>query len=261
MRVALYGATGRMGRELVACASASGAEIVNAFARRAKGEDLGTFHGTSAVGVQIEDAEGALDLADVDVVIDFSLPVACGAIFRAATESGTPLVSGTTGLGPEEERLLSALAEKAPVVWAPNFSQGVVVLKHVLHRAAKALGDAYDAEIVEMHHREKRDAPSGTALFLAEAAAEAKGLSKDDLQNGWPAKREHTAVGLHAVRGGTIVGEHTAILAGPGERIELTHRAGERAIFARGALRAARFVAAKRAPGRYTMEDVLGLAT
>jgi 4-hydroxy-tetrahydrodipicolinate reductase len=170
-------------------------------------------------------------------------------------------VIGTTGHGPEEKAELLALARRSPCVWAGNFSVGVNLLFALVRRAATVLGDEYDAEVVEMHHRFKQDAPSGTATRLLEIILAARDLDPRALRHGrhgLVGARSPKEVGVHALRGGDVVGDHTVIFAGPGERLELTHRASDRAIFAQGALRAAHWVVGQ-PPGVYDMQDVLGL--
>jgi 4-hydroxy-tetrahydrodipicolinate reductase len=177
-------------------------------------------------------------------------------------ENGIPAVVGTTGLSGEQKETLTGMAGRIPIVFAPNMSIGVNLLFKLAAIAAGALGESYNAEIVEAHHRMKKDAPSGTAIRLAEAVAEARDLSLDDnavyARHGMIGERGMKEIGIQTVRAGDIVGEHTLILAGPGERIELTHRAHSRDNFARGAVRAARWVIG-REPGLYSMGDVLGL--
>ncbi len=262
--VAVVGATGRMGREVIRALVSpdqpgGGFRLVAAVARSAQGVDAGTLAGIGPLGVAVRSDLAPLEGADV--VIDFSLPGAASALFSAAAERALPLVSGTTGLDASAEQALKALAAKAPVCWAPNFSQGVTLLMHLARQATVGAGEGFDAEIVEMHHRHKRDAPSGTAVRLAEVVGEAKGIGRDGWvqgRSGEVGARPQKELGVMALRGGTVVGEHTLILAGEGERIELTHRGEDRAIFARGAVRAAAWLRGQ-APGLYGMEDVMGL--
>jgi 4-hydroxy-tetrahydrodipicolinate reductase len=237
----MHGANGRMG---------------TAIARAiAESDDL-----VLAVGI---DQGGDLDaIAGADVVIDFSHRDATRAIAEACARHGKPLVVGTTGLAPETIAALDALGTKQRVVLAPNTSVGVTVLFHLAKEAARLLGDEFDAEIIEIHHGKKADAPSGTALRLAEAVAEGKHLDASAFvhgRTGMVGARPKKEIGIHAVRAGDVIGEHTLLLSGPAERIELVHRAHDRALFARGALRAARWVASPGAPGRYDMRAVLGI--
>jgi 4-hydroxy-tetrahydrodipicolinate reductase len=201
-------------------------------------------------------------LGACDVYVDFTTPAATAAAATAATRFGRAAVIGTTGLDAEAEAAVAALAAVAPVVVAANFSLGVNLLIGLVGQAAKVLGPDWDAEIVEVHHRHKRDAPSGTALALAHAIAHGRGVDynavKRHSRDGEVGPRPAGEIGVSAVRGGDVVGEHTALFLGAHERIELAHRATSRAIFAIGALRAASWVA-KRPPGRYDMQDVLGL--
>lgn len=265
VRVAMHGAAGRMGRAITGVLRDHPDATLVAAVDRADGpwigEDAGTLAGGSPMGLAVTaDVAGALDACDV--VIDFSAPEACAKLLGACAERSLPAVVGTTGLGAAEDAAVAALAKKAAVVLAPNFSQGVTLLFHLAAVAAARLGRDFDAEVVEMHHRRKVDAPSGTALRLAEVAARAKGLDPDRAlvraRDGQVGARADGEVGVVALRGGDVVGEHTLVLAGSGERLELTHRATDRAIFARGAVRAAQWVASQPA-GRYDMADVMGV--
>lgn len=203
-------------------------------------------------------------LNEADVIIDFSAPEALsGLLERHMAENATAaLVVGTTGLGAEEERLLDEIAARVAVLTAANFSIGVNLLLALAERAAASLGDDFDIEIVEMHHRRKEDAPSGTALALGEAVARGRGVElaevRQDGRSGRPGPRPRGEIGFHALRGGDVVGDHTVHFVSDLDRIELTHRAADRALFAAGALRAARWLDGRPA-GRYTMREVLGL--
>lgn len=211
---------------------------------------------------------GAVDQGDdpwaisvpIDVVVDFTAPEATLGYARFAAERGVPIIAGTTGLTPAQKSELTQLATRVPIVYAPNMSVGVNVLLDLVGRAVTALGPGWDAEIVETHHRHKVDAPSGTALRLAEAVAQARGVVLADHaryeRKGLIGERPATEIGIQTLRGGDVIGEHTVTLFGTSERIELTHRATDRAIFARGALRAARWVVDK-PPALYSMSDVL----
>src|SRR5581483_1859272 len=206
-----------------------------------------------------DDLEAAL--AKTDVIVDFSSHAATRAMLEAAVAAKKPVVLGTTGHAADEKKRLLALAAKVPCVWAGNFSVGVNALFALTRRAASVLGADYDAEVVEMHHRFKKDAPSGTAARLLEIIREERKLSADALRHGRAGitgERPPTEIGVHALRGGDVVGDHTVMFAALGERVELTHRASDRAIFARGALRAAQWVVRQK-PGVYDMQDVLGL--
>ncbi|WP_323797907.1 4-hydroxy-tetrahydrodipicolinate reductase [Nisaea sp.] len=197
-----------------------------------------------------------------DVVIDFTLPEVTVAHARIAAECGTAFVAGTTGLTPEQEADLAEVAKTIPLVYAPNMSLGVNLLFDLVKKVAAALDDSYDIEIVEMHHKRKIDAPSGTALGLGKAAAAGRGVSLAEKgvlsREGITGAREEGQIGFATLRGGDVVGEHTVIFAGPNERIELTHKAASRDIFAAGAVRAGIW-AARRKPGFYSMTDVLGI--
>jgi 4-hydroxy-tetrahydrodipicolinate reductase len=201
-------------------------------------------------------------LAAADVYVDFTTPAATAAAARAAAATRVAAVVGTTGLDTEAEAALSALAAVAPVVIAPNFSLGVNLMLGLAEQAARALGDDFDAEIVELHHRHKRDAPSGTAKAIAAAIATGRDTDLSRVATyeraGEVGPRREDEIGVFAIRGGDVVGEHTAYFFGDGERIEITHRATSRAIFAAGAVRAATW-AVNQPPGLYGMRDVLGL--
>jgi len=195
------------------------------------------------------------------VIVDFSLPEGTRSILELAVARQKPIVIGTTGHSAGEKKTLLALATRVPCVWAGNFSVGVNLLFALTRRAAGVLGEDYAAEITEMHHRLKKDAPSGTAARLLEIILEERSLGAGAARygrNGLVGERPAGEVGIHSLRGGDVVGDHTVIFAGPGERLELSHRATDRAIFARGALRAAQWVATRPA-GVYDMQDVLGL--
>jgi 4-hydroxy-tetrahydrodipicolinate reductase len=203
----------------------------------------------------------ARHVAGYDVIIDFSVPSATAKLLELAVAKGKPVVIGTTGHTLAEKKRLRPLARRVPCVWAGNFSVGVNLLFALTRRAAAVLGADYDAEVVEMHHRFKKDAPSGTAARLLEIILEERKLTAKALRHGRSGitgERSSTEVGVHALRGGDVVGDHTVLFAALGERLELTHKAGDRAIFARGALRAAHWVI-KQKPGLYDMQDVLGL--
>jgi 4-hydroxy-tetrahydrodipicolinate reductase len=203
----------------------------------------------------------AAQIAGCDVIIDFSTHAVTGQLLELAVAQRKPLVIGTTGHAAGEKQRLLALAAKVPCVWAGNFSVGVNLLFALTRRAAAVLGADYDAEVVEMHHRFKKDAPSGTAARLLEIILQERKLTADALRHGRSGitgERPPTEVGVHALRGGDVVGDHTVLFAALGERLELSHKAGDRAIFARGAIRAAHWVV-RQPPGIYDMQDVLGL--
>ncbi len=220
-----------------------------------------------AAGVEIVARLDAGDMieatafAGVDVAVDFSSHEATAALARLAATRKVPLVIGTTGHTPAERKEITALAKKIPIVWAGNYSVGVNLLNFLVRRAAGVLGARYNIEVVEMHHRDKKDAPSGTAEKLVEILREARRLDGDKVvhgRHGIVGARPEEQIGVHALRGGDVVGDHTVIFAGDGERLELTHKASSRAIFASGALHAAKWAKGQK-PGLYGMEDVLGL--
>lgn len=263
--VGILGAGGRMGRALIRAVAESDRLTLGAATLRANhgalGTDAGVLAGTRALRVTLG-ADPAAAAGAVDVLVDFTLPAALEGNIEAALGAGTPLVIGTTGLDADAQALINHAAQRLPIVQAANYSSGITLMRRLAELAAGALDDDYDVEILEAHHRLKQDAPSGTALALGEAVAEARGV---DLathavrsRDGITGERPAGVIGFQTLRGGDIVGEHTVMLAGPGERIELTHRASSRDTFARGALRAARWVVGRPA-GRYDMDDVLGL--
>jgi len=244
MKIAIVGAAGRMGKMLVALADANPALEVVAKVDVAEGYDKTWPAGTEAV-------------------IDFSFHSAVPAFVAKAAEEGLAYVLGTTGLSSEEQQAVDAAAQRIPVVQSGNYSLGVNLLLNLVQTAAKVLGPEYDVEVVEMHHRHKKDAPSGTALMLAKAAAAGRGVDFAAAavygRKGIVGERPEGEIAVHALRGGSVVGDHTVMFAGEVERVELTHRAQSREAFAAGALKAAQW-AAGRKPGIYTMRDVLGFA-
>lgn len=215
------------------------------------GEQGDSIAGTRDVGV----ASGSLDACDV--VIDFSLPEGSLAIVREAVEADKPVVVGTTGHSEAEGDVLREAAKSIPLVWAGNYSVGVNVLFHLTRLAAGILAEGYDPEVIEAHHRHKKDAPSGTAMNLVDILRESYDGPARQGREGICGPRPAQEIGVHAIRGGEIVGDHTVLFAGAGDRLELTHRAQDRRVFAEGALRAARW-AISQPPGLYAMEDVLG---
>ncbi|ABI57242.1 4-hydroxy-tetrahydrodipicolinate reductase [Alkalilimnicola ehrlichii MLHE-1] len=264
-RIAIVGAAGRMGRMLIeAVGEADGAELVAAVDRPGSdfvGADAGELAGIGRLGLAVgDDLEAAL--AAADVLIDFTLPEATGGVLQACRTTGTALVIGTTGLGEAQLAALDAAAGEIPLVFAPNYSTGVNLTLKLAELAARALGDSVDIEIIEAHHRHKVDAPSGTALALGQRVADTLGRDLKQCavygREGRTGERDRQTIGFETIRAGDIVGEHTVLYAGAGERIEITHRASNRMTFAAGAVRAAQWVAG-REPGRYDMQDVLGL--
>ena len=240
-RIGIIGSAGRMGQAIAQVVEASGHELSG--------------------GIDQGDDPAAL-AAKCDVLIDFSSPKATAANLAAAQAAGIPIVIGTTGLEPENHVAIDAAAKNIPVLQTGNTSLGVTLLAHLVREAASKLGDDWDIEVVEMHHRMKVDAPSGTALLLGEAAAAGRGISLADHtesgRHGITGARAKGAIGFAALRGGTVAGDHSVILAGEEERITLSHHAENRTIFARGAVKAAEWLLDKPA-GRYTMPEVLGL--
>jgi 4-hydroxy-tetrahydrodipicolinate reductase len=258
MRVAVVGASGRMGRAVVRLASEDGIEIVCAVGATDVGRDAGELAGIGPIGACVVDSLGAIENARADVVVDFSRPDATLALAPIAVEAGSAIVSGTTGLGGEVLAALEAAASHVPVLHEPNMSIGVHVLSQLVAHAVAALAD-WDVEIVETHHRAKVDAPSGTALRLAEVTQRARSTATRLVhgRHGKPGARASDEIGMHALRGGDVVGDHVAHIMGGGERLELVHRATSRDVFAFGALRCARWITGKPA-GRYTLRDVVG---
>jgi 4-hydroxy-tetrahydrodipicolinate reductase len=264
IKVVVTGAAGRMGTQIVRVVGATDGMALSGAVERpgaAVGQDAGALAGLGAIGVAVQD-DLAKALAGADVVVDFTSHEASARHAEACAERGVALVIGSTGFTPEAKARVAAAARKIPIVLSPNMSVGVNVLFELVRQAAKVLGDGYDVEIVEIHHKKKRDAPSGTAVRLGEVAAEALGRDPQDAlaytRHGIMGERPPWQIGVQTLRGGDVVGEHTVYFCGEGERLELTHRATSREQFARGAVRAAAWVAGKPA-GLYDMGDVLGL--
>jgi 4-hydroxy-tetrahydrodipicolinate reductase len=263
-KVVIAGSSGRMGRVLIETLADLPEQRLHAALEHpespAIGRDAGEFSGGPcgvAIGSDIDEA-----LAGADVLIDFTRPVATMIHAEACLRHGVRLVVGTTGFSDAEKARLNEISRSVGMVMAPNFSVGVTVLLRLVDLAARTLGDGYDVEIMESHHRHKVDAPSGTALRLGEVAASALGRDLATCavygREGVTGERDPKTIGFATVRGGDVVGDHTVLFAGIGERVELTHKASSRATFAQGALRAARFLAAK-PDGLFDMQDVLGL--
>lgn len=265
MKIAITGVSGRMGRMLVDTIDASDRAVVAAAIEREGhqwiGQDLGVAMGGIARNVYVT-ADIASVFTDVDVVIDFTAPRATIAFAQAAAKAGVAHVIGTTGMTADEIAELDAPAQSTAIVRAGNMSLGVNLLVQLTKRVAAALDDDYDIEVIEAHHNQKVDAPSGTALMLGEAAAEGRGVDLDEVsdraRDGITGARKKGDIGFVAIRGGDIVGEHDVMFAAHGERIILRHVASDRSVFARGALKAALWTQ-DRAPGAYDMLDVLGL--
>ena len=265
MRLVVVGAAGRMGRMLVqAIAATDGCRLAGALERPdsvALGEDAGLLAGTGKSGVMITDDPLPV-FAQADGVLDFSTPEASVANADLAAQARVVHVIGTTGLSEADFKRLEAAARHARIVQSGNMSLGVNLLASLVRKAAATLGEDFDIEVLEMHHRMKVDAPSGTALLLGEAAAQGRAVALKDrsvrVRDGHTGTRNAGDIGFASLRGGTVVGDHSVIFAGPGERIELVHRAEDRGLFARGAVRAALWAMDKK-PGYYTMADVLPL--
>ncbi len=265
-RIGIVGCAGRMGQMLMretlegeGVSLAGGSEWSGS---AALGRDIGELLGRGPLGQVVGGDARALFEAS-DVIIDFTTPAATLEHVALAAALGKPLVIGTTGLTPEQSARIDAAARSAAMVWAPNFSVGVNLLMALTRKVAATLDDSYDIEIVEMHHRHKVDAPSGTALGLGRAAAAGRQVALEEVwvkeRDGQTGPRRSGSIGFATLRGGDVVGDHTVLFAAEGERLELTHKASSRAVFAKGAIRAARW-AAGRAAGLYDMTDVLGLS-
>jgi 4-hydroxy-tetrahydrodipicolinate reductase len=266
MKIGIVGCAGRMGRMLVnetaktkGCEVGGGTDLPDS---PFIGKDVTLIAGLEESGVAVGDDPKALFEA-VDAVIDFTAPAATMKHAKLAAETGKILVIGTTGLSNEQKDELKVSAEKAPIIFAPNMSVGVNLAFALVEKVASVLDkDVADIEIVEMHHKHKVDAPSGTALGLGEAAAKGRGVKLDEVsvrsRDGHTGAREDGTIGFATLRGGDVVGDHTVVFACEGERIEITHKASSREVFAKGAVRAAKW-AEDKAPGLYSMREVLGL--
>ena len=265
MRLAILGGAGRMGRELARVIAASDGAILAAAIEPAGsaaiGSDVGVLAGLGASGVKVTD-DLAKVVGAVDGVLDFTVPKATCAAAAVTARAGLVHVIGTTGLSAAEEAEIGAAARSAVIVKAGNMSLGVNLLTAITRKVAEALDPDFDIEVLEMHHRHKIDAPSGTALMLGQAAADGRKVKLSSVsvrvRDGHTGARRRGDIGFATLRGGSVVGDHTVIFAGDGERIEITHKAADRGIFARGALKAALW-ARGRKPGLYAMTDVLGL--
>jgi len=265
VKVAVTGAAGRMGGRIITLITESDTLQVTGAIEMAGhprlGEDAGYIAGCGTLGVPITDSlEQALN--EADVLIDFTFPEVTLANIKVCAALGKKLVVGSTGFTPEQRTELNRFSDQVPVVFAPNMSVGVNVCFKILKEMAATLGEGFDIEIVELHHNKKKDSPSGTAVRMGEIVADATGRDYNKAANfhreGMCGERDPNEIGMQTVRGGDIVGEHTVYFVGMGERIELTHRAMSRDMFARGALRAAAWLDDKE-PGIYDMQKVLGL--
>jgi 4-hydroxy-tetrahydrodipicolinate reductase len=265
MRIIVVGAAGKMGRTLVRVVSeTAGLTLAGAIERQGApevGKDSGELAGIGSNDIPIVDEPVAV-FAKADGVLDFTTPAATVAFAELAAQARIVHVIGTTGLSPADDEKVKAAARHAVIVRSGNMSVGVNLLALLVRQAAKALDPDFDIEVLEMHHRQKVDAPSGTALLLGKSAAEGRGIDLDRhsvrARDGHTGARKRGDIGFATLRGGAVVGEHKVIFAGEGESIELTHRAFDRALFARGAVRAALW-GRDRKPGLYSMADVLGL--
>lgn len=263
-KIVIAGCSGRMGHALLEGVFADADLVLHGALDRADspqiGRDAGEQFGREA-GVKIT-ADVVAAVQGADVLVDFTRPEPSLEYLEACRQAGVKLVIGTTGFSAEQKQQIERAAKDVAIVFAPNMSVGVTLLINLVQAAAKVLDQGYDVEIIEAHHRFKVDAPSGTALRLGEAAAEALGRDLDETaiygRQGVTGERDPNTIGFATVRGGDVVGDHTVLFAGIGERVELTHKASSRATFALGALRAAKFLAAHQS-GLYDMQDVLGL--
>lgn len=266
LKLAVVGASGRMGRMLIkAIVETEGVALAGALERAgapALGKDAGVLAGVPAQGVPVLD-DAAAALGKADGIIDFTTPAATRAFAEIAATRGLIHVIGTTGLSDDDMAAIRKCADKATIVQSGNMSLGLNMLAALVRQAAASLGVDYDIEVLEMHHRNKVDAPSGTALMLGEAAAAGRNLSLKThsvrVRDGHTGARQEGTIGFATLRGGSVVGDHTVLLAGQGERVELRHVAEDRGIFANGAIKAALWARGKQ-PGLYAMTDVLGIA-
>ena len=265
MRLVVMGASGRMGRMLVKAVTETAGMVVSAALERpgaaTLGADAGELAGVGALGVKVSD-DALAAIVGADGIVDFTIPAATVEIAALAAQARIAHVIGTTGLSADDLKAIEAAARHAVIVRSGNMSLGVNLLAVLVERAAAALGPEWDIEVLEMHHRMKVDAPSGTALLLGEAAAKGRAVSLADhsvrVRDGHTGARKAGDIGFATLRGGTVVGDHSVLFAGTGERITLSHHAEDRSLFAAGAVKAALW-ARGRKPGQYSMRDVLGL--
>jgi 4-hydroxy-tetrahydrodipicolinate reductase len=265
IRICIHGAGGRMGRALIEAAGKTpGIELTAAVERSDSpllGQDAGSLAGLGRLGIAVAGGLNPL-IGRFDVLVDFTRPEPGLAALEACRAEGKSMVIGTTGFDAGGRKNIESAARDIPIVMAPNFSVGVNLALKLLDTAARVLGDSVDVEIVEAHHRHKADAPSGTALRMGEVVAQALGRDLKTVavtgREGVGGERDRKTIGFATVRGGDVVGDHTVMFLGEGERVEITHKAGSRMTFAMGAMRAAAWLAGRR-PGLYDMQDVLGL--
>ncbi|GAA0324057.1 4-hydroxy-tetrahydrodipicolinate reductase [Psychrobacter aestuarii] len=266
IRVGVIGAGGRMGRMLIEATTQNPNTTLKAAIERQGsslvGADAGEVVGVGVLDVQIVDDLPAV-IDRIDVLIDFSLPDATEQNLRICADNNTAMVIGTTGFNDAQKSELAKASERIAIVYAGNYSTGVNVSLKLLEMAAKAFGKDADVEIIEAHHKHKIDAPSGTAYMMAEAVAKARGQNLDEVaiygREGQTGARESGTIGIHAIRGGEIVGDHKVMFIADGEMVEITHHARERMTFAAGAVRASTWIV-QQAAGQYDMQDVLGLS-
>ena len=265
IKVGVIGAGGRMGRMLIEAVNDNAQTILSAAIERQGsslvGADAGEVAAIGRLDVPIVDDLKTV-VNDIDVLIDFSLPDATEQNMQICADHGVAMVIGTTGFNAQQEQVLATASEKVAIVYAGNYSTGVNLSLKLLGMAAKAFGNDADVEVIEAHHKHKIDAPSGTAYMMAEAVAEARGQNLKDVavygREGQTGEREAGTIGIHAIRGGEIIGDHTVMFIADGEVVEITHRARARMTFAAGAVRAANWVIEQK-EGQYNMQDVLGL--
>ena len=265
IKVGVIGAGGRMGRMLIEAVQDNSQTTLNAAIERQGsslvGADAGEVAAIGRLEVQIVDDLKAV-INDIDVLIDFSLPDATEQNMQICAANSVAMVIGTTGFNEQQEQVLAKASEKIAIVYAGNYSTGVNLSLKLLSMAAKTFGEDADVEVIEAHHKHKIDAPSGTAYMMAEAVAEARGQNLKDVavygREGQTGERKAGTIGIHAIRGGEIIGDHTVMFIADGEVVEITHRARARMTFAAGAVRAATWVI-KQEVGQYNMQDVLGL--
>ena len=265
MAIAVMGVAGRMGRELVrAINSVDGCSVAGGTEQAGSpelGQDIGVLAGIGSIGVNVT-ADTADVIANCNAILDFTVPAASVAFAGLTAEAGIVHIMGTTGFSEADEAAIAEAAKRATIVKAGNMSLGVNLLLELTKKVSAALDEDYDIEVVEMHHRHKVDAPSGTALMLGQAAADGRNISLKDrsvrVRDGQTGERNRGDIGFASLRGGNVVGEHSVIFAADGERIEIAHRATDRGIFARGAVKAGLW-ARDKDPGLYSMVDVLGL--
>lgn len=266
IRVAIAGAAGRMGRTLLEAVNAN-SEVMTVTAVSmladdpAFGVDVGLLTASRSSGLTaVTDLAAVVD--DFDVIIDFTSPEATMSHLELCRANAKALVIGTTGLSEADKSTIAAAAKSIPVIMAPNYSVGVNLCLRLLQQAASIIGDSSDIEIVEAHHRYKKDAPSGTALRMGEVIAQTLNRNLDEVaiygREGMGEERDDKTIGFATIRGGDVVGDHTVVFASAGERVEITHKASSRMTFATGAIRAAEYIVNKKAPGLFTMDDVLG---